>query len=197
MATSLARDMFDRLLEQVKVVESVAARLEADGDGASAPVLRRSGFVLTVAAVDSFFHERGIPLLAAHAKLGATEAASVANYVQSVSAQDASGAFGESHIRMRLSYKTLASPRAIDSLLGAIGLDADSIWLSIAFGLSTRPDRLKRLLELHYDRRNQIAHEADWDVGRLEFRPMERAHLADCMAFLCDIVEGFEVSLPS
>jgi hypothetical protein len=189
---SLAFHIFERLMDQVTEVENVAARLEAEGDVAGPPILRRCAYVLAVAALDSYFHERGIELLTAHARNGAAQASSVANYIQSVSATEVSGQQGESHIRLRLSFKTLVAPKAVDSLLTASGEDAQVHWLNVAFTLNTRPDRLRRLIELIYDRRNQIAHEADWDVGQLDFRPMEPAHLADCVTGIRSAVAAFD-----
>lgn len=193
--SSLAFDIFHRLLSQTHELEAAAVRAENDGFGASAPILRRSGFLLAVAAFDSYFHERGIQLLAEYAKAGSTEAARVSNYVRNVSSAEVSSNEGESHVRLHLSFKTLVSPRALDQLLEAVGRDAESIWLSVAFDLNTRPDRIRRLLDLLYDRRNQIAHEADWDVGRLDFRPMEQAHLADCIQSVIETVEIFDARL--
>lgn len=195
MPASLALNIFHRLLDQVAEIEAVATKMEADPHDTSASILRRSGYVLAVAALDSYFHERGIELAAAHAKAGALQAGEVANYLKSVSASDVSGQHGEGHIRLRLSFKTLASPSAIDLLLAAVGKDADAVWLSVAFALNNRPDRLRRLSDLIYDRRNQIAHEADWDVARLDFRPMERANLSDCVTHIRSLVEVFDTIL--
>lgn len=169
--------------------------MEGNSGDTSAPILRRSGYVLAVAALDSYFHERGIELLTAHAKTGTLQATEVSNYIKNTSAVDVAGQHGESHIRLRLSFKTLASPSAIDGLLAALGRDAQAIWLSVAFALNNRPDRIRRLLDLIYDRRNQIAHEADWDVARLDFRPMERANLSDCVDHIRTVVEAFDSAL--
>jgi hypothetical protein len=195
MPASLALNIFHRLLDQVAEIEAVAAQLEENPQDTVAPILRRSGYVLAVAALDSYFHERGIELLAARAKLGVVEAGDVANYVRNVSAANVSGPQGESYVRLQLSFKTLASPSSIDSLLAAIGKDATAIWLSVAFQLNNRPDRIRRLSELVYDRRNQIAHEADWDLAQLDFRPMGRANLSDCVDHIRALVEAFDSTL--
>jgi hypothetical protein len=181
--SSLALDIFNRLLSQVDEVEAAAARAEISGFAATAPILRRSGFVLAVASIDTYFHEQAARLLTAAALRSPAEASAVANYAQSVSASDVSGHSGESHIRMRLSYKTLVAPRSIDAAMTAAGIDMAIVWRDTAFALGTRPDRLKLQLELLYDRRNQIAHEGDWDFIQLDFRDMEKAHLSDCTQY--------------
>lgn len=195
MPASLALNIFHRLLDQVAEIEKVASQLEAESQDDVASILRRSGYVLAVAALDSYFHERGIELLAAHARLGAVQAGDVAKYVRNVSGADVSGPQGENYIRLQLSFKTLASPSSIDSFLAAIGKDANAVWLSVAFALNNRQDRIRRLSELVYDRRNQIAHEADWDVTKLDFRPMGRANLSDCVDHIRALVEAFDSTL--
>jgi hypothetical protein len=192
MPASLALNIFHRLLDQVAEIEAVATRMEVDPQDTSAPILRRSAYVLAVAALDFYFHECGVELLAVHAKLGAVQATDVANYVKSVSAVNVSGPQGESYLRLRLSFKTLASPSAIDSLLTAVGQDPNAMWLSVAFAMNNRPDRIRRLSELVYDRRNQIAHEADWDLAQLDFRPMGRANLSDCVDHIRALIEAFD-----
>lgn len=178
--SSLALDIFNRLISQVDEIEAAAARAEAQGFGATAPILRRSGFVLAVASIDTYFHEQATRLLTTAARQSTANAEIVANYTQRVSIKDVSGSASESYIRMQLSYKTLASSRNIDAAMTAAGKNMPTIWRETAFLLRTRPDRLRLQLDLFYDRRNQIAHEADWDLVQLDFRNMEKAHLDDC-----------------
>lgn len=190
--SSLALDIFNRLIAQVDEVEAAAARAETGGFATTAPILRRSGFVLAVASIDTYFHEQAARLLTAAALRSTAEAAIVSNYAQSVSATDVSGPAGESYIRMRLSYKTLVSPRSIDAAMTAAGIDMSRIWLDTAFALGTRPDRLQLQLDLLYDRRNQIAHEGDWDLVQLDFRNMEKAHLADCTRYASTLTRSMD-----
>jgi hypothetical protein len=190
--SSLALDIFNRLISQVDEIEAAAARAETDGFAATAPILRRSGFVLAVASIDTYFHEQATHLLTAAALRSAAEANTVANYTQNVSAGDVSGAAGESHIRMRLSYKTLVSPRSIDAAMMAAGIDMSTVWRDTAFALGTRPDRLRLQLDLFYDRRNQIAHEGDWDLVQLDFRNMEKAHLDDCTQYASRLTRAMD-----
>jgi len=188
---SLSLDIFNRLVGQTHELEAVASRDDVDGTLGIAPILRRSGFLLAVAALDSYFHERAIDLLSKCAERSPEDASRVGRYV-GVSRANVESNHGISHIRLRLTFKTLVAPNNIDKLLEALGYNPEAVWLSVAFELNSRPDRLRRLLELVYDRRNQIAHEADWDVGLIDFRPMERAHLRDCLQTVTDLVEKFD-----
>lgn len=189
-----ALDVFHRLIDQVDEIEAVAARVETE-DREVAAILRRSGFLLAVAALDAYFHERGIALLHWAALQSHANAVNVANYLRSVSASDVSGSTGDAHIRLRLSFKTLVSPGSIDTLLTTATLNADQLWLGVALEKSSRPDRMKLLLNLLYDRRNQIAHEADWDPALLNLRPMEQVHLSECVAHVRAVVEGMDHQL--
>lgn len=186
--SSLALDIFHRLISQVEEIEAAASRAEFDGFATTAPILRRSGFVLAVASIDTYFHEQATRLLTAAAIQSPAKAAAVANYAQNVSAADVSGPTGEKHIRLRLSYKALVAPKNIDAAMTAAGIDMDIVWRDTAFALGTRPDRLRLQLELFYDRRNQIAHEGDWDLVQLDFRNMQKAHLTDCIHYASDLV---------
>lgn len=193
--SSLALDVFRRLVSQVEEVEASAKRAEKSGYGTAAPVLRRAGYVLAVAAIDTFFHEQAVRLLLQAAQATPGGASRVANYCQSVSATDVSGALAESHIRLRLSYRTLVGPRAIESMLVATGRDAAAVWHSVAFAVGSRPDRVQLQLQLFYDRRNQVAHEGDWDFVQLDFRPMDQTHLADCVRFATELAEAMDAAL--
>ncbi|ALG30421.1 hypothetical protein AOZ07_16495 [Glutamicibacter halophytocola] len=178
-------------MAQTYELEAAASSAEVEGPPGIAPILRRSAFLLTVAALDSYFHERAISLLGECAKKGGEDAQRVASYVGK-SVSEVSSDLGSSYIRLQLSFKTLVAPKNIDKFLMALGHSAEDAWLAVAFNLSSRPDRLRRYLEIVYDRRNQIAHEADWDVARFDFRPMERAHLEDCLLAVTNLVEKFD-----
>src|SRR5260370_42243101 len=97
--SSLALDIFNRLISQVDEIEAAAARAETDGFAGTAPVLRRSGFVLAGASIDTYFHEQATRLLTAAALRSAAEATVVANYAQNVSGSHVSGMGRDSQVR--------------------------------------------------------------------------------------------------
>jgi hypothetical protein len=193
--SSLALDTFSRLIQQVEEIEAIASLVESQGNQESPPILRRSAFVLGIAAIDTFFHEQGIRLLYAAAQSSQQDASRVSVYVGAANPGDVAGVAGESHIRMGLSYKTLASPKAIDGLLDTAGLPSADIWRDVSFARGTRPDRLRLHVQLLYDRRNQVAHEGDWDFVQLDFRRMERTHLADCVRIVTELAETMDTVL--
>lgn len=173
------------------MIEVTAVRTEQEGY-AAAPVLRRSAYVLAVAGIDTYFHEQAARLLTEAALTGPASANRIANYLQSVKASDLKGTRGHGLVRLRLSYKTLVGPHAIDAMLIACGHDPGVVWTEVAIQSSTRQDRLKLQLQLFYDRRNEIAHEGDWDSVQLDFRVMEQVHLTDCVRFLTAIAESMD-----
>jgi len=192
VAESHALETFFKLIAQVAHVEGVARGLDEDqADVAS--TLRRSAYVLGVAALDTYFHERAVGKLVTAAAPGAEPAARVASYLGGLSAEQVSGGRAEQLVRLRVGYKTLVSPQNIDKLLTACGDMAENIWTDHALALGSRPDRERRALEVIYDRRNQIAHEGDWDNIDRSFRPMSAAHLQDCVAGVSRIAQGFDV----
>jgi hypothetical protein len=182
-------------MDQVAKVYEAAEREELAGHGHVGPVMRRSAYVLSVAAVDSYFHERGSELLRTHALKGAPEAGQVSTYVQGITATDAAGPIGDGLIRYRLSYKTLVAPTSVDKLLSVCGYDTDDLWLRAAIATGSRPDRMRRLTEIVYDRRNLIAHESDWDSIQLDFRPMHLGHVNECREHVIALVETFDTLL--
>jgi hypothetical protein len=187
--------VFQRLEAQVHTIRQVAARELAAGSG-TAPVLYRSCIVLMVAAFDAYVHEQGVRLLQLRAAASPVAAEEVVSYLKGLTATQLAGPQASGLIRYRLSYKTLAAPNRIDELLLAAGLDPVAIWLAVSVALGSRPDRQRPQLQLQYDRRNQIAHEGDWDPVALELRAIEDAHVADCVKCIVDLVAQLDVALP-
>lgn len=48
------------------------------------------------------------------------------------------------------------------------------------------------MLEIFYDRRNQIAHEGDWDSVQLDFGSMQKAHLADSTQYVVTVASAID-----
>jgi hypothetical protein len=187
--------LFERLCAQVEKVRAAAAQEGVRGDGETAAVMLRACIVMTVAALDAYMHERGVEMLVAHARTGAAEARAVAGFLGRLRATDVSGTSAAGLIRYRLSYQTLTGPNKIDKLLESAGHDCEDVWLKVAMAAGTRPDRMRRQTELQTDRRNQIAHEADWDPVALDFRHIDDAHVADCLAHVRAVAANMDAAL--
>jgi hypothetical protein len=194
MTGSSAYAVFERLCEQIEKMREVAAAQEAEGNLDVASLMRRACIVLTVAALDSYMHERGVELLVARAKEGAQASTQAAAYL-GLTASQVTSTEAEGYVRYRLSYKTLAAPSKVDDLLTATGRTPADIWLDVAIKAGSRPERIRRQTELQYDRRNQIAHEADWDPVGLEFRLVNDTHVGDCVDHVRSLVEQMDTRL--
>lgn len=191
---SAALLLFERLCTQVEAVRDAAAHEHANGNDETAAIMRRACIVLTVAALDAYMHERGVEMLANHARNGPNQAAVVATYLGKLRAADVTGPSAEGLIRYRLSYQTLTGPEKIDKLLENCGQDCEQVWLNVAMAAGTRPDRMRRQTELQTDRRNQIAHEADWDPAALDFRHIDDAHVADCLTHVKAVATNIDAA---
>jgi hypothetical protein len=192
---SQALAVFERLCEQVDELRAAAALLHEDGLPAVAASMWRACIVLTIAALDTYMHERGVELLCAYAQSGHANAATVSNYLQSMSAAEATGPNAPGLVRLRLSYKTLVAPPSVDALLKAAGYDDTAVWLSTAISAGSRPDRLRALTQVQYDRRNQIAHEGDWDHAAFDVRRVSDDHVADCVDHVRMLVTNMDSQL--
>lgn len=187
--------VFDRLEQQILAIREAVAREVAAGNPHVAPALLRSCVVLAVAAFDTYMHEQGVRLLGARTAVGQVEATDVARYLGRVTLADITGVSAQGYIRYGLSYKTLTQPDKVDALLTAAGLSPQDVWLRSAMGLGSRPERLRLQTQLQCDRRNQIAHEGDWDHVSLDFRPLEEAHVNDCLSSIRGLVTQFDMLL--
>ena len=192
---SPAKGVFDHLDSEIGKVFVLADAERVAGNLDALPTLYRCCIVLTVASFDSYMHEQGNRLLFARGQLGGADAVAVGGYL-SASAADISGPYGQGYVRLGLSVKTLVDPNKVDALLTAADLDAPDIWLKTAIALGERPDRLRRKLQLQYDRRNDIAHAGDWDSAALAQRACTETHALDCRKCIQDIVSEIDGVIP-
>lgn len=191
MSASNAAALFTRLIEQVRKIESIAATFDKDVE--SAQILRRSAYVLAVAAIDSYFQEYALERLVEALDSGDPDTLSrIRTYLGGVSEDELSGEHRASYVAYRLGYKTLVSSTQIDAAIAAWGGNPDAVWREHAIKSSSRDERVKRELDIVYDRRNQIAHQGDWDRSDYSFRAMEQQHLESCLRILSSIAMGFE-----
>lgn len=189
--SSPALTVFHRLTTQIDAMRRMAAQVAAGGEADAAAGCLRSCIVLSVAALDTYMHEQGVRLLEACAASSVAGTGQVANYLK-MDPTVIQGPSGNGLIRYRLSYKTLVAPEKIDEMLTAAQVKPDSLWMNAAINVGSRPDRLRRLLQLQVDRRNQIAHEGDWDPAAFDLRQIAEAHVDDCLSCIRPMVEHFD-----
>lgn len=187
--------VFDRLCKQVDELRSAANQELAQGHATTAASMCRACIVLSIAALDTYMHESGVELLDARAKKGTTDATAVAGYLGSVTVTDLAGPTAQGLIRLQLSYKTLVAPPAIDALLKAADCNETTVWMATAAAAGSQPNRLRTLTQVQYDRRNQIAHEGDWDPVAFDLRHVSDDHVGDCLGHVRTLVSNMDPQL--
>ena len=183
------KQIFDLLVQQVVDLRSLGAQLGPTGPAGPA---HRAAVVLTVAALDTYMHERGRTALFARASASPDGATKVAGYLKGLDPSDIMGDRAEVLIRYRLSFKTLQSPTAIDECMQVAGADPAEVWRLVGIDTGEREQRLRNALDLAVDRRNQIAHEGDWDFVQVAQRHVSESHVDDTLRCITRLVDGLE-----
>lgn len=186
-----ASTIYHRQMAQYNMMLDSSNREFEAGNAEASEVIHRLCIVLLISAFDTYMHEQGARLLDRHQRTTPEARERVQQYL----GLDESVLRGESangYIRLGLSYKTLVAPASLNKIFRACGLDPDRIWRDLAVAKQSRPDHMQAQLQLQYDRRNQIAHNADWDSIETDFRHITRSHVADCYRSLDDIIDGLE-----
>jgi hypothetical protein len=187
------QQLFDELLGQVGTLVALGQSKEGQGEVEASSSIYRACIVLTVSALDAYMHEKAAEAFLVGMQQGpASVIASVSAYLQ---IQDPPPEYPQlsSLIRYRLSFKTLVAPEAIDRAIDASGRESKAVWRAIGEARGSRESRLRNMLDLQVDRRNQIAHEADWDPVQLTFRRISSDHVKDCAECIGDVVRNLDV----
>lgn len=185
-----AYGLYGRLTKRIEAFQDLCKEAE---DGETQESIYRACLVLIVASLDTYVHEKAAELYNA-ALQGPTPPATQMSTYLGIPAQDLQQGQNQnlSLIRYRLSFKTLVVPEKIDKAIEASGVSAAAIWQSMAIDSYTRESRLRNALQLQVDRRNQIAHEGDWDIIAFDFRHISSSHVHDRAKCVNDVVEGLE-----
>lgn len=184
------RQLFEVLMKQVQDLLTLGAGQVVNATNSSPYSIFRACIVLSVSALDTFMHEKAAEIFT-NLEQSTPGHPGVAQYL-AVSPGQLNQQQLASNIRYKLSFKTIVTPVAIDKAMEAAGVDASLIWQAIGAALGARESRLRNMLDLQVDRRNQIAHEADWDPAQLAFRRISADHVEDCLDCVRKVVEGID-----
>ncbi|RKR87458.1 hypothetical protein BDK92_1734 [Micromonospora pisi] len=186
------RQLFDKLADQVSALSTLGQAQETQGQIESSASIYRACIVLSVSALDAYMHEKAAEAFLIAIRQGASATnASIDSYLQIQSSLFNQTQLASS-VRYRLSFKTLVTPQAIDKAIDASGSDARAVWRAIGEARGSRESRLRNMLDLQVDRRNQIAHEADWDPAQLAFRRISLDHVTDCTECITSVVHNLD-----
>jgi len=189
MANQSADSLFMLLNSRVEALEEVAIAQAGQGNAESAESIFRACVLLAVSSLDAFVHEKAVEVYLDRVVSSPAALPSIASYL-GVSTSDLQTATAASLIRYRLSFKTLVSPEKIDAAIDASGSQSDSVWKAIGIATGARESRLRNALTLQVDRRNQIAHEGDWDPVDVMLRHISLSHSQDCRKCIKAVVDG-------
>ena len=182
--------LFERLEEQISELASVGEATSNEISVEARASVHRACIMLSLSALDAFMHEKAAQVYSAIVSSRGPDAA-LSGYlgVQVLRLQKADY---ESIVRYHLSFKTMVLPAAIDKAIEASGVVAADVWREIGIARGSRESRLRNMLDLQVDRRNQIAHEGDWDPASLDFRGITEMHFTECLNCIKETVAGID-----
>jgi hypothetical protein len=183
--------LFNDLKSRVSALEALGKKQQLAGSTSEAESIFRACIVLTVSAFDAFMHEKASELFLTKSASSPQVALSVAAYLNT-SANRVIAPDAASVVRYHLSFKTLVATYAIDKVISTAGNDSAATWRDIGILRGHRESRLRNSLDLFVDRRNQIAHEGDWDPASLELRHISETHVYDCQEAISAVAEGID-----
>ncbi|MFG3077877.1 HEPN domain-containing protein [Streptomyces sp. NPDC048225] len=189
MANHNADSLFSLLNSRVEDLESVAILQSKAGSSGSAESIFRACVLLAVSSLDAFVHEKSVEIYLNRIATSPPALPAIASYLR-VSTSELQSATAASLIRYKLSFKTLVSPDKIDEAIDASGSQSSTVWKDIGIATGARESRLRNALDLQVDRRNQIAHEGDWDPVDVALRHISVSHSQDCRRCIKAVVEG-------
>lgn len=189
MANQDADSLFALLNSRVEDLEGVAILQSDAGSAESAESIFRACVLLAVSSLDAFVHEKAVEVYLDRIATNPAALPPIASYLR-VSTSDLQSATAASLIRYKLSFKTLVSPDKIDEAIDASGSQSSTVWKDIGIATGARESRLRNALDLQVDRRNQIAHEGDWDPVDVALRHISVSHSQDCRRCIKSVVEG-------
>lgn len=157
----------------------------------------RSQIVLAVSALDSFLHDlvrfgllgifQGIR---PHTKgyEGYTVSVHLARLIRDESDLNVQIDLLGLEIRRINSKDSYQSPKGVEYALGLIGFK--NLWTNLSLPMGIKPDDIKNTLGLITDRRNKIAHEADFDSVNEAKNAIDRSQTNDVVVFIENLCEA-------
>ncbi len=156
--------------DAVIVIKENADLTDDDFTAASLSDLLRGSLVLTVSAMDAYFHRKVAAYIVACSRLKAGTPEKLEN--AKITIADACAMLDAKRPRAKLrtcverqlGFQSLQRPKAIKEALSMIGIN--NFWPTVACRMSEDPADVKKWVEWIVTRRNQIAHEGDLSVAK-------------------------------
>lgn len=135
-----------------------------DFDSKAVSDLYRASLVMTVSAMDAYFHAKVLRYVVAQSKKHDPSASlmnlkvMVSDFIRGNNMERRNSAL-RSAVARQLSYQSFQSPEKISDALNLIGVK--DIWTKVAKELKMNKDDVKKSIKAIVDRRDKIAHEGD------------------------------------
>lgn len=169
------------------------------GDVIELDKVLRAQYVLLVSAFDFYVHDvvrSGMieTLEGEREQSKAFEKFSIPlKYIQAIMRSDSlesKKAFVSKAIKEVTEKDSYQAPQNVERALSLIAVS--KIWSTIANDLAMPANDIKRRLNLIVNRRNQIAHEADYDTLKAAKRSMSQEDMSDTLQFVTNVVEAID-----
>jgi len=150
--------------DAVVVLRHDSRLLANDFDIKAVSDLYRAALVMTVSAMDAYFHAKVLRYVVTQSKKQKPSKSlmnckiSVSDFVRGNSMKRRNSAL-KAAIARQLSYQSFQTPEKIQEALNLIGVK--DIWNKVADKLGTDKDEIEKTIKGIVDRRNKIAHEGD------------------------------------
>lgn len=181
------------------VVLRDGATLSVDDFGRSAIAdLYRAALVMTVSAMDAYFHAKVLHYAVRQSKKSSPSKSlmnlkiAVSDFVRGNSMTYRNSAL-RSAIERHLSFQSLQNPEKIAVALNLIRVE--DFWLKVAKELKLDKDNLKKQIKKIVDRRDKIAHQGDVSQSkktRNKDREIEPKLVRDALTLIDSVVEASE-----
>lgn len=193
---SMSYDAFCRNLSIVDDSLSTYCYLHQQSPNMDVSVLLRSQMVIIVSAFDTYIHSRVIDyIVKCYCTAGQNFEISIDIPLElAYEMQGLEGYALEEKLRTALIQKlrkdSFQSPKSIEYALGMIGIK--KIWNRVGDELDSNGQNIKDQLSLIVKRRNQIAHESDWDSVNNSYLPISQDDVLGCLEFIRKLVKAID-----
>lgn len=194
-------DNFARNYQAVRELGNIYSFLYPQVTAIDVSELLRAEFVLAVSAFDCYMHEivrAGLVdlLFGCRNERGLKCVELPLDFVKialNISDEHERRQFVDASIKRQLSKDSYQSPKSVEYAMGLIGVK--HLWTELSSRMGIAPNQIKETLALIVNRRNKIAHEADYDDyigGKTE---IEKQWVDDSIEFISSFVEKTDLLL--
>ncbi|MGG5210886.1 HEPN domain-containing protein [Chryseobacterium sp. MIQD13] len=191
-------NIFDKNIESINSLASIYMYFENNKvEALDFTEILRAEFVLLVSAFDHYVHElvkEGMLAIFEGSKStnknfdNFTITLKTLNLILSTDEQHEKKAILDGEIKKITAKDSYQSPSSIEKALGFI--DFTNVWNTISPEMGIPPKDIKDRLALIVNRRNKIAHEADFDYTLGSKNPIDRGLVDDVRNFIIKLVKA-------